>query len=101
MGTEIGWMDAIAQAELVSSGQATPSELVDAAIERVERLNPALNAVIHERFEAARKEAAGSLSGPFAGVPILVKDLGAEMAGEPYHEGLRVAKAAGYRAPVD
>jgi amidase len=101
MDAELGWMDATAQAELVSSGKATPSELVDAAIERVERLNPQLNAVIHERFDAARKEAAGPLSGPFAGVPIVVKDLGAEMAGELYHEGLGLAKAAGYRAPVD
>jgi amidase len=101
MDEQLRWMDAIAQAELVSSGKATPSELVDAAIERVERLNPVLNAVIHERFDAARKEAEGPLSGPFAGVPIVVKDLSAEMAGEPYYEGLAVAKQAGYRAPVD
>jgi len=101
MDEQLGCMDAIAQAELVATGNATPAELVDAAIERVERLNPVLNAVIHERFDAARKEAEGPLSGPFAGVPVLVKDLGAEMAGEPYYEGLGVAKGAGYRAPVD
>jgi amidase len=102
MDEHVAWMDATAQAELVRSGQATPQELVDAAIERIERLNPQLNAVIHERFAAARSEAgADDLTGPFAGVPVLLKDLGAEMAGEPHHCGLRAAKAAGYRAPTD
>ncbi|HXY44861.1 MAG TPA: amidase, partial [Acidimicrobiales bacterium] len=57
---------------------------------------------IHERFEAARKEAAArDLRGPFAGVPVLLKDLGAAQAGEPLHLGLGFLKEAGYRAPVD
>jgi len=102
MDEELAFMDATAQAELVRSGQATPAELVDAAIERVERLNPQLNAVIHERFDAARKEAsAGDLAGPFAGVPILLKDLGAAQAGEPLHLGLGFLKEAGHRAATD
>jgi amidase len=101
MDDELAWADATEQAQLVSSGKATPSELVDEAIARVEKLNPKLNAVIHERFEGARKEAAAGPSGPFAGVPILLKDLGAAMAGEPHHAGLRVAKEAQYRAPTD
>ncbi|MGC9962458.1 MAG: amidase [Acidimicrobiales bacterium] len=102
MDEQLAWMDATAQAELVSSGKASPAELVDAAIERIERLNPELNAVIHERFDAARSEAAaGGLAGPFAGVPILLKDLNAAMAGEPHYAGLRAAKEAGYLAPVD
>ena len=46
------WLDATAQAELVRSGAVTPLELVDAAIARIEALNPQLNAVIHERFES-------------------------------------------------
>ena len=101
MDTQFAWPDAVEQAQLVRSGAATPSELVDEAIGRIEQLNPQLNAVIHERFDAARTEAAGPLSGPFAGVPILIKDLDATMAGEPHHHGLRVAKEAGYLAPVD
>lgn len=101
MDTQLAWADAVGQAELVSSGQVAPSELVDAAIKRIERLNPQLNAVIHKRFEAARTEAAAPLSGPLAGVPVLIKDLDAAMAGEPHHHGLRVAKDAGYLAPVD
>jgi amidase len=54
--------DATALASLVRDGQASPLELVDDAIERVRRLDPTLNAVIHERFEAARTEAAGLIT---------------------------------------
>lgn len=101
MDERLVWMDAVAQAALVRSGEASPSELVDEAIGRIESVNPQLNAVIHERFEAARAEAKGELSGPFRGVPILLKDLGAPMKGEPHHRGLRFAKEAGVRAETD
>ena len=49
-------LDATAQAELVRSGEVSARELVEGAIERVEALNPELNAVIHERFEQALAE---------------------------------------------
>ena len=92
-------LDATAQAELVRSGEVTPLELVDAAINRIEKLNPELNAVIHPRFDAAREEAAGALpDGPFRGVPTLFKDLLCAMQGEPYHEGMKLLKNAGYRS---
>ena len=54
MSDDIATMDATAQAELVASGQASPPELVDAAIARIEALNPELNAVIHPLFDKAR-----------------------------------------------
>ena len=96
------WMDAHEQAELVRSGQATPAELVDAAIDRIERVNPKLNAVIHPRFEKARAEAAGDLpDGPFRGVPLLLKDLGAMSKGDPYHCGAKFLKELGYTADHD
>jgi amidase len=99
---QLTWKDATAQAELVREGSVSPLELVEAAIERIDRCNPALNAVIHRRFAAAREEAAGELhEGPFRGVPILLKDLGATQAGEPYCEGTGFARAAGYRAERD
>lgn len=92
MGDDTAWLDATDQAELVRTKEVSPSELVDAAIARVERLNPELNAVIHELFERARGEAAGVLpDGPFRGVPFLLKDLGAELAGTPLCEGLTFA----------
>ena len=94
--------DATALAALVRSGEASPSELVDEAIARVERLDPTINAVIHERFDAARREARGQLpDGPFRGVPFLVKDLGCDMAGEPHTQGNRALRDADVRAPRD
>ncbi len=95
-------LDATGHAELVRTGQASPTELVDAAIARIEAVNPQLNAVIHERFERARAEAAGPLpDGPFRGVPFLLKDLGAKHAGEPHHGGLLVLAREGYIASAD
>ena len=95
-------LDATAQAALVRSGQASPLELVDAAISRIEALNPQLNAVIHERFEQARAEAAGTLpDGPFRGVPFVLKDLHAFSAGDPHNAGAAFLKDAGWTAPGD
>ena len=88
--------DAVGLAERVRAGDVSPAELVDLAIAQIERLNPQVNAVIHEHFERARAEARGSLpDGPFRGVPILLKDLGAGHAEEdPLHWDTRFLKAA-------
>src|SRR4051812_35365592 len=97
-----GCLDATAQAALVRSGDVSPAELVDDAIARIEKLNPIVNAVIHERFDAARAEAAATLpDGPFRGVPFLVKDAVCHQAGEPNHHGMQAVKAAGYVATQD
>src|SRR5690242_2036518 len=83
------WLDATAQADLVRRGEASPAELVDAAIARIEAQNPRLDAVIRTRFDQARAQAAGTLrDGPFRGVPILLKDLGCLVAGEVTAFGL-------------
>jgi amidase len=95
-------LDATAQAELVGSGDASPPELIEAAIARIEELNPTLNAVIHELYEQGREAAAAELpDGPFRGVPFLLKDLGAALAGQPLQLGMGLLKAADFRAPVD
>ncbi len=57
---DLGWVDAVGQAELVRTGECTPLELVDAAISRIERLDPYLNAVIHRMYDKARAEAESS-----------------------------------------
>ncbi len=102
MSDDLSTMDATAMAELVSSGEASPLELVDAAIDRVEAVNGELNAVIHPLFDEAREAAAGEVpDGPFRGVPFLLKDLGAAYAGQPLHMGMKVLKDAGFRSPVD
>src|SRR5947207_1460908 len=86
---ELAGLDATAQAELVRRGDATPAELVGGAIESIEKLNPTLNAVVTPTFERALDEARGGVSGPFAGVPYLVKDLVVEVAGVRFTEGSR------------
>jgi amidase len=102
VSNDLARMDATAQAELVSSGEASPIELVDAAIERMERINPEVNAVIHDLSEEGRELAAGDVpDGPFKGVPFLLKDIGATFAGEPFHLGSTLLKEADFRAPVD
>jgi len=79
---DIALLDATAQAELVRTKQVKPIELVEAAIERIERVNPQINAVITPMYEIARKAAEGPLpAGPFTGVPFLMKDLIAEYGG--------------------
>ncbi|MCI0670421.1 MAG: amidase [Myxococcaceae bacterium] len=77
-------LDATAQAELVRRKEVKPSELVEAAMRRLDRLNPRLNAVVLRLDEQARREAAGPLpQGPFTGVPFLLKDFLAGVAGVP------------------
>src|SRR5919109_2330750 len=94
--------DATALAELVRSGEASPRELADAAIERIEALNPQLNAVITPLFEKGLAAADGELpAGPFRGVPMLVKDLICHTAGDPLHEGMRFLRELGWTEEED
>jgi amidase len=102
MADDLAFTDATDQAELVRSGQVSPRELVDAAIARIEAVDPEVNAVIHPRFEQARAEADGELpDGPFRGVPLVLKDLDGFSAGDPYHAGNRLLKQVGHVAGDD
>jgi amidase len=89
MTDELSLLDATAQAGLVRTGQVTAAELVTAAIERIEALNPALNAVVTPVFDRAVEAARAGPAGPFAGVPYLLKDLACEMEGVRFTEGSR------------
>jgi amidase len=96
---EYATCDALGLAALVREGKVSPLELCDEAIRRIERTNPKLNAVVTPMFESARHAAAGPLpSGPFRGVPFLLKDLAAACAGFPLSEGSRffAAQRPGY-----
>lgn len=86
--TELASLDATAQADLVRRREVTPPELLEAAIARVEKVNPAINAVVLKMYEQARAAARAPLpAGPLSGVPFLVKDFLAEYAGVPFTEG--------------
>ncbi len=90
---ELAFLDATAQAEWVRNKEVEPIELVDAAIERIERINPLINAVVRPMYEQGRTAAKGSLpDGPFAGVPFLLKDLLAAYAGVPMTLGSRLLR---------
>jgi len=85
--------DGLGLAELVRNREATPIELLDAAIERIERHNGTLNAVVYKAFDEARQTASGPLSdGPFKGVPFLIKDLGVRVKGWPRTSASRFAQ---------
>jgi amidase len=86
--------DGLGLAELMKKKKVKPAELVEAAIERIERLNPKLNAVVFKAYDAARAKAAAKLSGPFAGVPMLLKDILAAKKGWPTRSGARFAPGA-------
>jgi amidase len=97
---ELASLDAIGQAELVASGDVTAAELLDAAIVRLEAARN-LNAVIADLFDRGREQAAAlDASGvlrngdasPLAGVPFLLKDLGASLAGAPEAMGSRALR---------
>ncbi|MBM3659303.1 MAG: amidase [Actinobacteria bacterium] len=84
-------LDATALAARIRAGGLSASEVVDAAIARITDRDAALHAVIAEQFDAARDEARGPLpDGPFAGVPFLVKGLGAQVAGMATTRGSRL-----------
>ena len=103
LADETQWMDATDQAALVARGDATPLEMLEAAIERIERIDPVLNAVVIRWFDHARETAASAdlPDGPFRGVPFLIKDLFATYAGQRISNGNVALKNAGYSATVD
>lgn len=103
MTDELARLDAVALSDLIGRRELSPRELVESTIERIERLDPHVNAVIHRSFDAALAAADSPdlPDGPFRGVPMLLKDLWPSSAGEPMHLGVQGMKAAGYRHPSD
>jgi len=74
LADETRWLDATAQAELIASGKISPLEMVNAAIERIELYDGALNALTYRWFDSARTLAASKdlPQGPLHGVPFLL-----------------------------
>lgn len=72
--SDIALLDAHDQYRLIAQGVVCATDLVEGAIDRIERLNPSLNAISHRAFDAARAAARQGVQGPMGGVPVLVKD---------------------------
>ena len=83
--------DATALAQLVRAGEVSRLELIDAAMDRLSRVNPAINAVVYLMDDEARAGVSGPAgAGCFTGVPFLAKDLLSDYAGHPTSRGSRL-----------
>ncbi|NPD13735.1 amidase [Xinfangfangia sp. D13-10-4-6] len=96
---DLGAKDATELAGLVAKREVSADELLDAALAATGARNPAINAVVLVQEEAARAEIrAGLPTGPFRGVPFLIKDLGLEAKGLPSLNGSRLSGPVSYGA---
>ncbi len=75
--------DGLGLAELVKKGEVSSGELAEEAISRIEKHNPAINAVILKLYDLGREMAKAPADGPFKGVPFLLKDAFGDIAGYP------------------
>jgi len=82
--------DGLGLAELIGKGEVHPKEVLEAAILRAEQLNPELNAIVTPLYDYARQRVTDDLSGPFAGVPFLLKDAHHALKGTPMSNGSRL-----------
>jgi amidase len=92
MFKQYGDYDATGLAALVAKGEVTPGELLEAAWARIEAGEPSINAISQTMRARAERQIADGLSGPFAGVPFLLKDLDMDYAGEKMTMGCMAAK---------
>src|SRR3954468_7197239 len=95
MAEDLLWNSALEQARLVREGECSARELVDAALDAIERVRGELNAFAHVAPDAARAAADEVEAGderPLAGVPIAIKDLLAPVAGMPMTWGMAAMK---------
>src|SRR4051812_47760477 len=99
MHDELWKLDAVAQAALVRSRDVTAMELLEAALSRIERLNPQINAVVTPLYDRARERAKNvDHDAPFGGVPMLLKDACQQIEGTPYYIGTSVLRDMQYRS---
>src|SRR5579871_6545444 len=100
---DLAALDATAQADLVRRRECSAAELLEATIAAIERCNPQLNAVVIPLYDQARAQiASGDYGdGAFCGVPLVLKDLGAALAGTPQYGGTRVLRERGWVSPAD
>jgi len=86
--------DATGLAGLVRNKEVSALELLEAAILRVEQINPALNAVVQKLYDHGRQAIEQGLpDGPFRGVPFLLKETLSSLAGTVSPVGCRFLAA--------
>lgn len=95
---EFRQLDGLGLAKLVEQKEVSAQELLEVAIARAEAVNPTLNAIVNPMYEIARKRARESLQGPFAGVPMLIKDLAQDYKGVTTTMGNKALKRSGQPA---
>jgi amidase len=89
--------DAVGTACLLRDGEVTAGEVLEATVARIEAHRD-LNAVVIDLFDRARQRTAAGVSGPFAGVPLLLKDACQELAGTPHWVGTAVLHQGKHRS---
>ena len=101
MSAELASLDALALARRLRAGELSPTELVDHAIARIERIDREIRSVVTPLYDQARAAARARPPGPYGGIPTLLKDLGATSAGDPLHAGSAALARRGHRATGD
>jgi amidase/6-aminohexanoate-cyclic-dimer hydrolase len=93
LAAEYDKYDALGLAALIAKRQISPAELLAAVRQRVEKINPKINAICHQFFDKAEAQIKQGLpKGNFSGVPFLLKDLRADLQGTPMNSGSRLFK---------
>ena len=103
MSDDLAWVDGVGQAELVRTGEVAAAEVVEAAIARIERVNPMINAIATPLYDKARREASAPdlRERPLGGVPYVLKDHLSGSAGDPMYEGMRFLRDLGWVERAD
>ncbi|MUK88479.1 amidase [Ornithinibacillus sp. L9] len=85
-------LDATDMARLIKNREVSPAELVEISLEQLEKLNPSLNAVVKDRKDQVLREVAKSSDNiaPFAGVPMLLKNISQALQGESLTSGSKL-----------
>ena len=105
---ELSGYDAIALGELIRKGDISPAELLDSTIQRIEKVNPTLNAIVYKMYDQAQAAARDwstrlnndqAVDAIFCGVPFLLKNLLAEFKGAPFSDGSK--SVDGYISELD
>jgi amidase len=98
MNDRFFWWSATRIAAAVRAGEVTTEEVTTAAIERIARVDPEIGSVVIPLFERALDRSRLTPSGPLAGVPMLLKDAGEEIAGTSHWVGCRGLRAVNHRS---